>query len=401
MTTYALPTPQTFPSSSGGGSVSGLGIESDENRVNTIIACPFIYGSSATVLPKKSHDVGTHKWTLFLRGPNGEDLSGISTFPLIFVLVDNSTYVIMSCSVFISKVVFTLHPSFAISVREVTSHPFEVHEAGWGEFDAGIEIHFHDPGEKPISITHFLKLFPNDIPPHMTNIQAMRAYKRPVISEVYDEIVFVDPCDSFKQCLMSYRKPEKPVTHELSEYFTAFDDEEDIYRLTVIRDHIQREIESAKGKLVMQDVDISNLHATRASVPKVTAKPQPADASKDGTTATKGGDGTKKKRAPKNADDSKPAKKRKKEKESNTVDGVAATGRSMVTTGSDLSSSSIPEALPPTPIAADLPLASSGVQIKTEQSITSPPPPVASVTAQGSKQQFTSLAQVYNANSHP
>ena len=97
---------------------------------------------------------------------------------------------------------------------------------------------------------------------------------------------------------MSYRKPEKPVTHELSEYFTAFDDEEDIYRLTVIRDHIQREIESAKGKLVMQDVDISNLHATRASVPKVTAKPQPADASKDGTTATKGGDGTKKKRAP-------------------------------------------------------------------------------------------------------
>ncbi len=305
----------------------------------------------------------------------------------------------MSRLVFISKVIFTLHPSFAISVREVTSHPFEVHEAGWGEFDAGIEIHFHDPDEKPISITHLLKLYPNDIPPHMTNMQAMKAHKRPVMSEVYDEIVFVDPRDSFKQCLMSYKKPEKPMSHELSEYFTAFDDEEDIYRLTVIRDHVLREIESAKGRLVMHDVDISNLHTTRATVPRVTAKSQPVDASKDGATAAKEGDTIKKKKASKNTDDMKPPKKKKKDKESAKLVGDIATNRPTGTVETTSSSSSIPAALPPTPIAADLPLVSSGVQIKTEQGVVSPSPPVASTSAQGSKTQFTSLAQVYSVKS--
>ena len=91
MTTQAVSMNQTFPSSSGSG-ISGLGIETAETRVNTIIACPFVYGSCATVLPKKSQDIGTHKWTLFLRGPNGEDLSGItctlhSPF-FLFTLVD-------------------------------------------------------------------------------------------------------------------------------------------------------------------------------------------------------------------------------------------------------------------------------------------------------------------------
>ena len=382
MASLAPPMPPTFSSSSSGS--GGLGVETGEFQASTIIACPFIYGSCASVLPKKSQDIGTHKWTLFLRGPNGEDLSGkysMLTFPLELASapVASLTFVILSRSVFISKVVFTLHPSFAISVREITSHPFEVHEAGWGEFDAGIEIHFHDPGEKPISITHFLKLYPNDIPAHMTNMQAMKAHKRPVMSEVYDEIVFVDPCDSFKQCLMSYKKPEKPVNHELSEHFTAFDDEEDIYRLIVIRDHIRREIESAKGKLVMQDADMSSLHATRALVPRVTTKSQPADTSKDGTAATKETDVIKKRKTSKSADDTKPKKRKKKDKEGNAENGAT-------------SASSIPAALPPTPISSDIPLASSGVPIKTE-------PGTVVVGKQPSKTEFTSLAQVYNTKS--
>ncbi len=51
-------------------------------------------GSIAFYLGKKADQLATHRWTLFVRGPNDEDLS-----------------------VFIEKVAFTLHPSFAEPVR--------------------------------------------------------------------------------------------------------------------------------------------------------------------------------------------------------------------------------------------------------------------------------------------
>lgn len=86
-----------------------------------------------------------HIVTVFVRGPNDEDLS---------------------C--FVSKIVFSLHPSFDVPIRgklwfsslqnmcslsvrccpEITSPPFEVTEMGWGEFEAGIRIFFKDPDEK-------------------------------------------------------------------------------------------------------------------------------------------------------------------------------------------------------------------------------------------------------------
>ncbi len=41
------------------------------------------------------------------------------------------------------------------------SPPFEVAEVGWGEFDIGIKIHFHDTREQPVSLAHHLRLFPD------------------------------------------------------------------------------------------------------------------------------------------------------------------------------------------------------------------------------------------------
>ena len=62
---------------------------------NTTIACPIIYGSIAFYLGKpRNNEAATHKWSLFVRGPNDEDLT-----------------------TFISKVTFVLHPSFEISER--------------------------------------------------------------------------------------------------------------------------------------------------------------------------------------------------------------------------------------------------------------------------------------------
>lgn len=51
-------------------------------------------GSVAVHLGKKSEEYSTHRWKLYIRGPNYEDLS-----------------------TFIDKVAFTLHPSFAEPVR--------------------------------------------------------------------------------------------------------------------------------------------------------------------------------------------------------------------------------------------------------------------------------------------
>jgi YEATS domain-containing protein 4 len=71
---------------------------------------PFVYGSSARlvnetdVLADPSH---SHKWTIYLKGHNGQDLS---------------------C--YIKKVVFKLHESFAVPVRTFEKPPYEVTETG-------------------------------------------------------------------------------------------------------------------------------------------------------------------------------------------------------------------------------------------------------------------------------
>lgn len=42
----------------------------------------------------------------------------------------------------------------------LTEPPYEVTEYGWGEFETRIQLHFHDPNEKPVDIIHMLVLYP-------------------------------------------------------------------------------------------------------------------------------------------------------------------------------------------------------------------------------------------------
>lgn len=100
------------------------GIESDRLS-NTTICLPLVHGSVAWYLGAGKNEFQTHQWSLYLRGPNNEDIS--------------------SC---IEKVVFQLHPSFAQPIRIFNDPPFEVTEKGWGEFEAQIKIHWRDPTEK-------------------------------------------------------------------------------------------------------------------------------------------------------------------------------------------------------------------------------------------------------------
>jgi len=166
----------------------------------------------ALALGKKS-EFATHRWVFYIRGPNFEDLS-----------------------TFISKVVFSLHPSFVIPVREVTQPPFEVSESGWGEFEGSVRIFFKDPTLDPVDFTHKILLYPQPGQPPAT-------VKRPVVSEKYDEIVFTEPTYDFKNLLMQYIPPAEPTNiSELADYYTVFSEERDIENLTIVQDHLTRYI---------------------------------------------------------------------------------------------------------------------------------------------------------------
>ena len=129
---------------------------------NQIIVKPFIYGSVAISLGKKSKEKLTHKWCVYVRGVNNENISN-----------------------FIKSVTFTLHTTFPNNIRVVNKWPFELYEMGWGEFDIKIKIELIDESIKPIELIHPLKFYNQ---PHQS-----QSSKKPVVSENYDEIIFVNP----------------------------------------------------------------------------------------------------------------------------------------------------------------------------------------------------------------
>lgn len=54
-------------------------------------------------------------------------------------------------SIYIKKIHFKLHESYANPNRIVTKPPYELTETGWGEFEIVIKLYFHDPNERPVS----------------------------------------------------------------------------------------------------------------------------------------------------------------------------------------------------------------------------------------------------------
>ena len=60
-------------------------------------------------------------------------------------------------SFMIRKVEFQIHESFPESLITIEKYPFEIHNAGYGEFPITITIYFKDPHERPLEYTHLLK----------------------------------------------------------------------------------------------------------------------------------------------------------------------------------------------------------------------------------------------------
>lgn len=140
------------------------------------IVKPLVYGNIARSFGKKRESDGhTHQWTVYVKPYLNEDLS-----------------------VYVKKIHFKLHESYANSNRIVTKPPYEVTETGWGEFEIVIKIYFHDPTERPVTMYHILKLFQS--PVVEGEVSSLDA-KKVLVSEQYEEIVFQEPTQLMQQYL--------------------------------------------------------------------------------------------------------------------------------------------------------------------------------------------------------
>ncbi|KAG1704230.1 hypothetical protein DVH05_006240 [Phytophthora capsici] len=199
----------------------------DARQANVVVSKPILYGSVATYLGRKAEETKTHRWSIYLRGVDNEDLSYM-----------------------ISKVVISLHVSFANPVRVLTEPPYEVTELGWGEFETRIQIYFHDPNERPISIIHLLVLYPPNSQPAST--------KKPVVSEFYDELVFNEPTEFFYKKLMAGPDRQSPPL-AMQDHLPTYSDVEVLKTLARAETLVSNEIQDTKNLLVNADIEIKEL----------------------------------------------------------------------------------------------------------------------------------------------
>ncbi|KAJ3278689.1 YEATS domain-containing protein 4 [Borealophlyctis nickersoniae] len=173
-----------------------------------------IYGSTAVPLGKKdvaSDPSHTHKWSVYLRGLYGEDMSYL-----------------------IKKVVFKLHESFASPVRTIESPPFEVHETGWGEFEIMLKVHFQDSTEKPVTLYHQLTLYPKD--------EGATPAKRTVVAEHYDELIFNEPTEETHENLLAH--PQVSLGKKsVPSAFTAQAEQDELRKIAEAQEKVLKEFE--------------------------------------------------------------------------------------------------------------------------------------------------------------
>lgn len=203
-------------------------VEGNARRKGVAITKSIIVGNIAKYFGKKREDDGhTHEWTCFLRPFKSEDMS-----------------------VFIKKVQFKLHESYANPVRIVTRPPYEVSETGWGEFEVIIKIFFQDTAEKPVTMYHLLKLFQSD--------PAVIAGKKNVVAETYDELVFTDPTNTMYH-LLSNPKPLVPaIRHESGTDYKELE-ERTLTSLTSAQKKIKLEIQDLSDRLKLNKEVIKKL----------------------------------------------------------------------------------------------------------------------------------------------
>lgn len=207
-------------------------------RIKTLsVSRPIIYGNTAkkmgSVKPPNAPAEHTHLWTIFVRGPQNEDIS-----------------------YFIKKVVFKLHDTYPNPVRSIEAPPFELTETGWGEFDINIKIYFvEEANEKVLNFYHRLRLHPyTNLVPSSNNGNEQNTIdhnsKDAEVSSIYfDEIVFNEPNEEFFKILMSRPGNVLPSNKTDSCVYSKQLEQEEIDRIEIGIEKIDKEIDELKQKL--------------------------------------------------------------------------------------------------------------------------------------------------------
>lgn len=207
---------------------SAAGEASGRMKGVTIVK-PVVYGNVAWYLgEKKDEDGHTHQWHVYLRSYDNEDLS-----------------------VYVKRVQFKLHESYAEPNRIVTSPPYTLTETGWGEFEIAIKIFFQDSNERPVTIYHFLKLFERE---EDGNVKVVPG---PVNSEFYDELVFADPTVKMHKLLTQPKASYTVVPSHNQNY--ELKKVEDLKKILEAKQKVKQEIEDLKKKLASTKEDVQKM----------------------------------------------------------------------------------------------------------------------------------------------
>ncbi|KAI7820098.1 yeats family-domain-containing protein [Kickxella alabastrina] len=215
-----------------------LAMKTGKRLKGVVISRPIVYGNIAIELPTQKSN-NTHKWTVFLRGPNGQDISS-----------------------FIHKVEFKLHETFVNNNRAFKTAPYEVTETGWGEFEIITKIYFPlSSGEKPISLYHMLKLYPPDS-------QAQTWPKgKPVNNFFYDELIFSDPTEEFFDTLTkSAVGPEIPLKATGNHIFSLESEAAECKRLESAVSQVTEKYNEYKGRAQAAEIEIAELRRDIAAL---------------------------------------------------------------------------------------------------------------------------------------
>ncbi|CDK26132.1 unnamed protein product [Kuraishia capsulata CBS 1993] len=198
----------------------------NSKRVKGIsISRPILYGNVASPFSEKVEKPAgspvdhTHLWTVFVRDPNGKDLS-----------------------YFIKKVVFKLHDTYDSPTRSIESPPFEVTETGWGEFEIGIKIYFvSESSEKNLSLFHHLKLHPFN-----------REGEPPAVVEsvLYEEVVFNEPTEKMFGILTSTPGSLLPFKNDAEHKFSKEMEMQELDRLKHALSEVMKQVNEQRDRLV-------------------------------------------------------------------------------------------------------------------------------------------------------
>ncbi|KAI9183881.1 NuA4 histone H4 acetyltransferase complex and the SWR1 complex subunit [Blastocladiella emersonii ATCC 22665] len=192
---------------------------------------PIVYGNEASKLPDGAPEMEqghTHRWRIYVCGPNGEDVS-----------------------YFVKKVVIRLHESFVNAARVLEQPPFEVIETGWGEFETLISIHLHDFSEKPVKMAHMLRLFPPEGEPP---VPADPARPGMLVTERFDEIIVNEPTEAFYETVVNNLGRSYPLAGPVWNRTTEADE---IARLQSAIDTVQGQIKAYQDRIQQRDAELA------------------------------------------------------------------------------------------------------------------------------------------------